>query len=159
MSVPTPQKRPTFPSPLPRYLPRNIAIPAASPTSREPVSASAGQFSMSKKGMRRELRGRGVMTEVLVREVEDEIMAWLDMDVWVDTDTRQQSDDRGDDAQIGSLGVIREVERTHMHLVWEISDDAFARYVVHCCARYHNVVSFSKYDTSWSMLDIDGKWL
>ena len=100
---------------------------------------------MSLKGMRKELRGRGVMTEVLVREVEAEIMGWLDMDVWVDPDLgTQKCGDSEQGSPIGSLGVICEVERTHMQLVWEISDDAFARYVVHCCARYHDIVSFSK---------------
>ena len=146
MSIPVPRTRPTFPSPLPRYLPRNATIPAAAPATHEIGSASAGQFSMSMKGMRRELRGRGVMTEVLVREVESEIMGWLDMGVWVDPDATKSSSDRQDTGvPIGSLGAIREVERTHMRLVWEISEDAFARYVVHCCARYHNVVSFSEF--------------
>lgn len=101
---------------------------------------------MSMKGMRKELRGRGVMTEVLVREVEVEIVGWLNVDVWVNPDvSAQRSSGLGVAVPVGSLGVIREVEKTHMQLVWEISDDAFARYVVHCCARYHNVVSFSEY--------------
>ena len=86
------------------------------------------------------------MTEVLVREVEDELTSWLNVDVWVDPDVSAQRSDGLDGAvPVGSMGVIREVERTHMQLVWEISDDAFARYVVHCCARYHNVVSFSEH--------------
>ena len=93
------------------------------------------------------------MTEVLVREVESEIIGWLDMDVWVDPDASKLSSDRQDRGiPIGSLGAIREVERTHMQLVWEISEDAFARYVVHCCARYHNVVSFSKSHITGVML-------
>lgn len=82
------------------------------------------------------------MTEVMVREVEGELMGWLDIDVWVNPD--MDSSSRPEGTPIGSLGAIREVERTHKQLVWEINDDAFARYVVHCCARYHNVVSFSE---------------
>jgi len=39
---------------------------------------------------------------------------------------------------------IREVSRTPLQLIWSIADDPFARYVVHCCARYHEIVSFSK---------------
>ncbi|EKM54196.1 uncharacterized protein PHACADRAFT_46370, partial [Phanerochaete carnosa HHB-10118-sp] len=143
LSVPVPHVRPTFPSPLPAYLPRTAAIPSAIPTVREPSSASAGQFSLSLKGMRKELRGRGVMTEVLVREVEGELMSWLAVGVWIDPDSVEVCNDES--TPIGTLGVIREVERTHMRLVWEINDDAFARYVVHCCARYHNVVSFSEF--------------
>lgn len=85
------------------------------------------------------------MTEVLVREIESEIMEWLDVGVWVEPDVaRRLAGEEDNGISIGSLGVIREVERTHMQLVWEINDDAFARYVVHCCARYHNIVSFSK---------------
>lgn len=48
---------------------------------------------------------------------------------------------------VGGSGVIHEVARTPLQLVWAISEDGFARYVVHCCARYHEVVSFSKYLT------------
>ncbi|KAF8973014.1 hypothetical protein BDZ97DRAFT_1778762 [Flammula alnicola] len=40
--------------------------------------------------------------------------------------------------------MIFEVSRTPLQLVWRITDDSFARYVVHCCARYHEIVSFSK---------------
>ena len=36
-----------------------------------------------------------------------------------------------------------ELYRSHSKLIWSTSDDPFARYVVHCCCRYHNIVSFS----------------
>ncbi|GJE97724.1 hypothetical protein PsYK624_139450 [Phanerochaete sordida] len=145
LSVPVPRTRSTFPSPLPTYLARNASIPAATPITPQPSSASAGQFSLSLKGMRKELRGRGVMTEVMVREVEGQLVDWLAVGVWIDPDSFEaQRELEGGGTPVGTLGVIREVERTHMQLVWEINDDAFARYVVHCCARYHNVVSFSK---------------
>jgi len=45
---------------------------------------------------------------------------------------------------IGDLTTVLEVMRTPLQLVWYVEDDAFARYVVHCCARYHEVVSYSK---------------
>ncbi|KAJ3733610.1 hypothetical protein DFJ43DRAFT_1223251 [Lentinula guzmanii] len=77
----------------------------------DPISADAGRFSFSIKGMRRDLRRAGYRAERLVRQVETEILEWLD---------------------------------AGGQLIWRIPDDAFARYVVHCCARYHNVVSFSK---------------
>lgn len=38
---------------------------------------------------------------------------------------------------------IWEVSRTPLRLVWAIESDAFTRYIAHCCARYHSVVSFS----------------
>ena len=44
---------------------------------------------------------------------------------------------------VAGLEDIREVERSPQRLVWWIENDTWARYVVHCCARYHNIVSFS----------------
>jgi hypothetical protein len=37
---------------------------------------------------------------------------------------------------------VKEVQRTPLQLVWDV-DDNFTRYIVHCCARYHEIVSFS----------------
>ncbi|CAL1706537.1 unnamed protein product [Somion occarium] len=144
--VDLPSTRATFPEPLPAYLSRNNAIPSAVPTAREPISANAGRFSMSLKGMRRELRRSGPRTEVLVKEVEDEIVSWLRHGgVLLNPDVIHDSNIHG--SPVGTLGVISEVSRTPLQLVWSTADDAFARYVVHCCARYHSIVSFSK-DTS-----------
>lgn len=85
----------------------------------------------------------------MVQEVEDEILGWLAAGVWLDPDNEHSAHD--DVAvPIGTLGVVTEVERTHMQLVWEINDDAFARYIVHCCARYHNIVSFSRFLRAFS---------
>ena len=75
--TPPPSVRTTFPEPLPAYLSRSNSIPSTTPTLREPISANAGRFSMSLKGMRRELRKSGHRTETLVKEVEQEIMTWL----------------------------------------------------------------------------------
>ena len=46
---------------------------------------------------------------------------------------------------VAGLEDIREVERSPQRLVWWIENDTWARYVVHCCARYHNIVSFSTF--------------
>ena len=141
--MPIPNSRTTFPEPLPNYLSRNNAIPAAMPGVREPISANAGRFSMSLKGMRRELRKSGPRTELLVKEIEDEIVTWLTIGgVILSPDATTALEFPG--VPIGSSDAIREVSRTPLQLVWSISDDAFTRYVVHCCARYHDVVSFSK---------------
>ena len=40
-------------------------------------------------------------------------------------------------------GPIREVNRTPSELIWDIDNDPFARYVVHCVCRWHSIVSFS----------------
>ncbi|RPD57629.1 hypothetical protein L226DRAFT_532132 [Lentinus tigrinus ALCF2SS1-7] len=142
-SVPAPSSRTTFPEPLPHYLARNNPIPPAVPAAREPVSANAGRFSMSLKGMRRELRKSGPRTELLVKEVEEEIVDWLTAGgVILSPDSAAAFDLPR--VPIGSSDAIMEVSRTPLQLVWSIADDAFTRYVVHCCARYHDVVSFSK---------------
>ncbi|KAI0085150.1 hypothetical protein BDY19DRAFT_987182 [Irpex rosettiformis] len=140
-AVPTPNTRTTFPQPLPVYLSRNNPIPAATPAVREPLSASAGRFSMGLKGMRKQLRKSGPRAELLVREVEAEITEWLANSIWLDPDTSAAAQTL---VPIGTSTAIMEVSRTPMQLVWAIEDDAFARYVVHCCSRYHNIVSFSK---------------
>jgi hypothetical protein len=146
---PTPSNKPTFPEPLPSYLPRMAKVPVGTPPTRDPVSANAGRFSLSLKGMRKELRRAGGRAEALIREVEAEMLEWLQGGVMLRPDESNATDltnlkalDMG--RQIGSTGTIREVSRTPLQLVWSIPDEAFTRYVVHCCARYHEVVSFSE---------------
>lgn len=139
-TVPTPNARTTFPQPLPSYLARNTPVPAATPTTRQPVSASAGRFSMGLKGMRKQLRRSGPRAELLVQEVETEMMAWLANSIWFNPDNNVRGHPG---VPIGTSTAITEVSRSAAQLIWAIEDDAFARYVVHCCARYHNIVSFS----------------
>ncbi|KAI0786696.1 hypothetical protein C8Q75DRAFT_263047 [Abortiporus biennis] len=145
-SIPTPTNRATFPEPLPAYLSRNNPIPPAAIPTREPMSANAGRFSMSLRGMRKELRKSGPRTEQLVKEVEDEIISWLRHGGVLLNPDFNNGEFNFPGSPIGSQESITEVSRTPLKLVWSIRDDAFARYVVHCCARYHNVVSFSKED-------------
>ena len=134
--------RATFPEPLPAYLARNNPIPPVELPPRAPASANAGRFSLSLKGMRRELRRAGPRTERLVREIEEEIVDWLAAGgVMLGPDAQVEMAFPG--TQVGAGEGIREVARTPLQLVWSIEDDAFVRYVVHCCARYHDVVSFS----------------
>lgn len=144
-----PQAQSTFPHPLPSYLPRSVKLPTT-PTFpvTDPGSANAGRFSLSLKGMRRDLRRAGGRAEALVKDVESEMVQWLTLGGTVFApDIASQ----GDGAQqmagtpVGTTGTILEVSRTPLQLVWRITDDAFARYVVHCCARYHEIVSFSKH--------------
>jgi hypothetical protein len=106
--------------------------------------------------MRRALRrrgGAGPRTRALVRGVEDELARWLrgeDVVVVVrDPDARMSSRPEGQfqfpGRAVAGLEDVREVERSPQRLVWWIENDTWARYVVHCCARYHNVVSFSMF--------------
>lgn len=97
---------------------------------------------MSLKGMRRELRKSGPRTEQFVRELEYEILAWLDGGVMFAPDAATEMSFPG--RAVDSSETVKEVSRTPLQLVWSIEDNAWTRYVVHCCARYHEVVSFSE---------------
>lgn len=142
MTLPT--VKATFPEPLPPYLPRNPSVSSLSPqTPPDSNSSNAGRFSLSLKGMRRELRKSGSQSRHLVRDVESEIVAWLqDGRAFLSPDN-QDNAFNFPGAPIGDTGSVYEVGRTPLRLVWSITDNAFARYIVHCCARYHEVVSFS----------------
>ncbi|KAF9472442.1 hypothetical protein BDN70DRAFT_868408 [Pholiota conissans] len=149
-TVPLPTVQSTFPEPLPPYLPRNVKL-STTPTvpSTDPSSANAGRFSLSLKGMRKDLRRAGGRAQALVRDVESEMIQWLttgETVLFPDMNHSGQGGLQGPGAPIGATGSIFEISRTPLQLVWRITDDAFARYVVHCCARYHEVVSFSKGD-------------
>ncbi|TFK68709.1 hypothetical protein BDN72DRAFT_878892 [Pluteus cervinus] len=131
----------TFPIPLPPYLPRTTLLPNASPPLLDPTSANAGRFSLSLKGMRRDLRKAGPMVQHIVREVEYELLQWLQQ---TGGEVGQDQHHSNEGLPIGTTGSILELSRTPLELVWSIPEASFVRFVVHCCARYHNVVSFSK---------------
>ena len=96
--------------------------------------------------MRKELRKAGTRAQHLVKDVETEIVSWLhDGTVFLSPDEKDPNDLEFPGKPVGGSGTIREVAKTPLQLVWAISEDGFARYVVHCCARYHDIVSFSKY--------------
>lgn len=146
--LPLPKVHSTFPEPLPHYLSRNVKLPTAPALPiTDPGSANAGRFSLSLKGMRKDLRRAGGRAQALVRDVESEMTQWLTIGGTVlspDMDHAAQGGLQASGTPIGATGTIFEVSRTPLQLVWRITDDAFARYVVHCCARYHEVVSFSE---------------
>ncbi|KAG6850873.1 hypothetical protein H0H93_007491 [Arthromyces matolae] len=143
--IPFPQPRPTFPEPLPSYLPRTTNVPTISIPERDPSSSNAGRFSLSLKGMRKELRKSGFRAESLVRSVEYELLDWLqEGGIVINPDSPQTDDLTAVGLPIGDTGTIFEVSRTPLQLIWSTENDSFARYVVHCCARYHEVVSYSK---------------
>ncbi|KDQ55845.1 hypothetical protein JAAARDRAFT_37269 [Jaapia argillacea MUCL 33604] len=153
LTVPTP--RSTFPEPLPHYLSRNTKLGNVATPTTDPISANAGRFSLSIKGMRRDLKKSGPRGEYLVSVIEAEMVNWLsEGGVLLSPDaniTDRTGATEDSTTLVGGLDTIKEVSRTPLQLVWEISDDPFARYVVHCCARYHEVVSFSK-DTTGQRL-------
>ncbi|KAH7921401.1 hypothetical protein BV22DRAFT_1072392 [Leucogyrophana mollusca] len=142
--LPPPQVRTTFPEPLPAYLSRNTKVPSAPLPTRDPPSANAGRFSLSLRGMRKELRRQGARAESLVRDIEGEIVQWLEGGTWFSPDAEDALALKFPGIPVKDREHVREVLRTPLQLVWMITADAFTRYVVHCCARYHNVVSYSK---------------
>ncbi|KAJ7132805.1 hypothetical protein C8R43DRAFT_1133368 [Mycena crocata] len=141
-----PQIRATFPEPLPVYLARNSKLPAAALPVRDPRSADCGRFSLGLKGMRRDLRKMGYRSRLLVLDIENEIVEWLEAGgilISPDNDVPENVL-ASSGVPVGNTGTVVELLRSPLKLVWRITDDAFARYVVHCTARYHKIVSFSK---------------
>ncbi|KAK0212917.1 hypothetical protein DFS33DRAFT_1285488 [Desarmillaria ectypa] len=139
-----PSNKTTFPEPLPPYLSRTVKAPGAHLPTRDPNSANAGRFSLSLKGMRRDLRKAGGRAQLLVQDIEQEVVDWLHVGGTVMSPDTPQTTSTGVRRAIGDTGTIFEVSRTPLQLVWCTNDDAFGRYVVHCCARYHEIVSYSK---------------
>lgn len=133
-AVPATQVQSTFPKPLPPYLPRVSSAPSAITPRSDPVSTFAGKFSHSLRGFRRELRRRRGIAEPLVRAVEAELCEWL-----------AEPGKPVDSEDYVIVSGIREVRRSPTELVWDVEQDAFARYVVHCAARWYNIVSFSEH--------------
>ncbi|CAE7226147.1 unnamed protein product [Rhizoctonia solani] len=132
-AVPVAHVQSTFPAPLPPYLPRVSSAPSAIAPISDPTSTLAGKFSHSLRGARRVLRRRRGQAEPLVHAVEAEICEWL-----------AEPGKPVDAEDYVIVSGIREVRRSPAELVWDVEHDAFARYVVHCAARWYGVVSFSK---------------
>lgn len=142
-AVPIPSKLPTFPIPLPPYLPRSSVLPSSVPGFRDPASASAGLFSLSLKGARRALRARPGARNI-VEAIEGHLCAWLEGGTY-------PGEEQGmvfPGEMVGGREDVLEVSRRALGLVWVVgkdgADGAFERYVVHCLARWYGVVSFSK---------------
>jgi hypothetical protein len=132
-AVPVAHVQSTFPAPLPPYLPRVSSAPSAPAPKPDPASALAGKFSLSMRGLRRELRRRRGRAEPLVHAVEAELVEWLAEPAKpVDAD------------EYVIVSGIKEVRRSAGELVWDVDQDGFARYVVHCTARWYGIVSFSE---------------
>ncbi|KAG8725061.1 hypothetical protein FRC09_009335 [Ceratobasidium sp. 395] len=132
-AVPVAQVQSTFPVPLPPYLPRVSSAPSAQVPTSDPASNLAGKFSHSLRGFRRELRRRRGQAEPLVRAIEAELVEWL-----------AEPAKPVDENEYVIVSGIKEVRRSSTELVWDVDQDGFARYVVHCTARWYGVVSFSK---------------
>ncbi|KAJ7084331.1 hypothetical protein B0H15DRAFT_390849 [Mycena belliarum] len=144
--TPQPHIRPTFPEPLPVYLARNNKLPTAALPTPDPKSSDCGRFSLSLRGMRRDLRKMGFRSQLLVLDIETELAQWLEVGGTLLSPDVPGANDISDclGIPVRNTGTIVELSRTPLQLIWRITDDAFARYVVHCTARYHKIISFSK---------------
>ncbi|KDQ21853.1 hypothetical protein BOTBODRAFT_73421, partial [Botryobasidium botryosum FD-172 SS1] len=136
-SLSLPSKPSTFPEPLPAYLPRTAPAPSPAPPPPNPASAYAGRFSHSLKGVRRTLRKSG-KAQALVKVVEVELLGWLNTSVVLNP----HQNSKGDGRVLDTSGTIVEVSRSAGQMIWSISDDKFARYIVHSVARWYGVVSY-----------------
>ena len=149
MSLSLPLPRSTFPRPLPPFLPRHLSAPSASPPRRDPASANAGRYSLSLKGVRRELRRAGPRAEQIVLDIEQELTRWLDAGgvLLFPAPPPQHPPQHPPAARAGtprgSSATITEVHRSPTELVWRLDGD-FPRFLLHCVARFHGVVSFSE---------------
>jgi hypothetical protein len=122
------------------------------------ASANAGQFFTPLGGIRKTLRRNAHRSQYLLYHIESALMEWLHaIDV-----TLNPEDEEAEEAQL--LGdqlegqplpsgralwdgsPVVEVARSRKRLIWQIAEDGFARYVVHCSCRFHSVVSYSKSD-------------
>ncbi|KAL4073956.1 hypothetical protein V8B97DRAFT_1865623 [Scleroderma yunnanense] len=146
----------TFPVPLPPYLPRSITVPPTVLPSTDPATSAAGLFSLSLRGARRTLRRRP-FTAPLVKAIESHLINWLDGGTFFSpNEGAGTSSFTFPGEPVGGRDDLREVRREAGRLVWAVrtgaeGDGGFERFIVHCIARWHNIVSFSK--------DTDGRRL
>ncbi|KAF8585971.1 hypothetical protein K439DRAFT_1632235 [Ramaria rubella] len=135
--------RTTFPKPLPSFLPRHPPAPSASAPLRDPASANAGRYSLSLKGVRKELRRSGPGAERIVLDIERELTDWLQSGgILLSPDAPRPISLLGG-TPLGSSSSIVEITRSPTELIWRIDAD-FVRFLLHCVARFHGIVSFSK---------------
>lgn len=141
--VPPADVKATFPVPIPSYL-RVSSAPSATHIMRsDPAnlnSAYAGRFTLSLRGLRKDLRQRGGgRARTLVEDIEHAIQSWLDAEIIPAgaSSLSSKAIDRSDPP------TITEVSNNPLELVW-YTEDPFARWIIHCVSRWHGIVSFSK---------------
>jgi len=105
--------------------------------------------------MRKSLRRNEHRSQYLIFHIESALLEWLHaVHITLDPDEVDQgppawnADANAELQQPGKAlwddSPVLEVSRSRKRLVWQIVDDVFARYVVHCCCRFHSIVSYSK---------------
>ncbi|GJJ06467.1 hypothetical protein Clacol_000659 [Clathrus columnatus] len=125
--------RTTFPTPVPPFISR-ARPPLSTIPRRDPISANAGRYSLSLKGIRKRLRKAGPITEQIVFDIDESLTTWLQTGIVV-----LQPDISIPGASLNAA----EISRSALQLIWRVEDD-FPRFLVHCVARYYGIVSYSK---------------
>lgn len=95
------------------------------------------------KGIRRDLKKSGPRAQCLIADIEKEVIDWVSSDESIlDPDIQSSLNTPIEGTHVGRT-CITQISRTPLQMVWNVADDPFTRYVVHCCARFHGIVSFS----------------
>lgn len=135
--------RTTFPTPVPQFISRANPSLSAIPC-RDPITANAGRYSLSLKGIRKRLRRAGPRTEQTVSEIDEALSAWLRTTAIIikpDIPFVGPLDSVG--VYVDASRSIQEISRSVLRLIWRVDDD-FSRFLLHCVARFYGIVSYSK---------------
>ncbi|KAK4704471.1 hypothetical protein P7C70_g1742, partial [Phenoliferia sp. Uapishka_3] len=148
---------PTF-SPRPTSFPSSVIIPSNELLVGTPNVN--GQFGFSLKGVRRALRRSGseggARARDVVEIVEASLRSWLSQGGKRASDFYVRAVGPGGrvldstpylaSSEVEEMPAIVELSRLPHALLWTIPDP-YDRFIVHCVARYYNIVSFSADDT------------
>jgi len=104
--------------------------------------------------MRKNLRRNEHRSQYLLYHIESALLEWLHaIDVALNPEEDDEEVELGAEDLQGRIlagqalwdgAPVLEVARSRKRLIWQVNDDAFARYVVHCSCRFHSVVSYSE---------------
>lgn len=139
-----PSPRTTFPTPIPPFLSRaNPSIPSV--PRRDSITANAGRYSLSLKGIRKRLRRAGPKTEQTIFDIEEALTTWLHTGaVVIQPDIPFVPPLGTTRTYVDTCQSIQELSRSVLQLIWKVDDDFF-RFLLHCVARFHGVVSYSEF--------------
>jgi hypothetical protein len=101
--------------------------------------------------MRKNLKRNAHRSQYLLYHIESALMEWLHA---VDVTLNPEEDEELEEPILPGRALwdgspILEVARSRKGLIWQVEEDGFARYVVHCSCRFHSVVSYSE----WCSID------
>jgi hypothetical protein len=123
---------------------RAASIPDTVPPPSEPTSSEAGQYTLSLKGVRSLLRGRGRRSEVIIQVVEKELRPWSGCEL---EDGEENTHDHGYRVQdISGYGNPRIIDSSIVHVKSEGSSKRKS-------TRHNTVVEYTPHRDQQEMLD------